>query len=56
MNSEAPTGGDVLIVTRWVKNFPGGAMIRNPPTNAGDAGDTGLIPGSRVSQFLLFLE
>ena len=48
--------GGVLAVTRWVKNYPGGAMVRNPPTNAGDAGDTGLIPGWRISEFLLFLE
>ena len=26
--------------------FPGGSMVKNPPANAGDAGDTGSIPGS----------
>ena len=26
--------------------FPGGAMVDNPPANAGDATDVGLIPGS----------
>ena len=26
--------------------FPGGLVIKNPPTSAGDAGDAGLIPGS----------
>ena len=26
--------------------FPGGSMVKNPPTNAGDARHTGLIPGS----------
>ena len=26
--------------------FPGGAMVKNPPANARDIGDTGLIPGS----------
>ena len=26
--------------------FPGGKVVKNPPANAGDAGDTGWIPGS----------
>ena len=26
--------------------FPGGAVAKNPPTNAGDARDAGSIPGS----------
>ena len=26
--------------------FPGGAVVKNPPTNAGDATDVGSIPGS----------
>ena len=26
--------------------FPGGAVVKNPPANAGIAGDTGLIPVS----------
>ena len=26
--------------------FSGGTLIKNPPANAGDAGDAGLIPGS----------
>ena len=25
--------------------FPGGASVKNLPTNTGDAGDRGLIPG-----------
>ena len=25
--------------------FPGGAMVKNPPANAGDMRDTGSIPG-----------
>ena len=25
--------------------FPGGAMVKNPPASAGDARDTGSIPG-----------
>ena len=29
-----------------LKGFPGGSVIKNPPANAGDAGDTGLIAGS----------
>ena len=29
--------------------FPGGAMIKNPPANAGDAGETCSIPGSGKS-------
>ena len=26
--------------------FPGSSMVKNPPANAGDAGDMGSIPGS----------
>ena len=29
-----------------IKGFPGGAVVKNPLANAGDARDTGLIPGS----------
>ena len=25
--------------------FPGGSLVKNPPANAGDAGDAGSIPG-----------
>ena len=28
------------------QGFPGGSMVKNPPANAGDAGDMGSIPGS----------
>ena len=28
--------------------FPGGSVVKNPPANAGDPGDVGLIPGSRI--------
>ena len=28
------------------KDFPGGAVVKNPPANTGDARDTGLIPKS----------
>ena len=31
---------------RNTKGFPGDTMVNNPPANAGDAGDGGLIPGS----------
>ena len=26
--------------------FPGGSVVKNPPANAGDLGDSGSIPGS----------
>ena len=29
-----------------VVDFPGGAVVKNLPANAGDARDVGLIPGS----------
>ena len=29
--------------------FPGGSVVKNPPANAGDIGDAGLIPGSERS-------
>ena len=25
--------------------FPGGSVVKNPPSNAGEAGNVGLIPG-----------
>ena len=28
------------------KVFPGGSVVKNPPVNAGDTGDMGLMPGS----------
>ena len=30
----------------WVLGFPGGSVVKNPPANAGDAGDMGSTPGS----------
>ena len=33
-----------LLVTGM--GFPGGSMVKNPPANAGDTRDMGLIPGS----------
>ena len=32
-------------VQHMVKGFPGGTVIKNPAASAGDAGDTGSIPG-----------
>ena len=29
-----------------VQGFPGGLVVKKPPTNAGDTGDLGSIPGS----------
>ena len=29
-----------------VQGFPGGSVVKNPPANAGDVGDKGLIPES----------
>ena len=28
------------------EGFPGGSVVKNPPTNAGAAGDVSLIPGA----------
>ena len=36
-----PSGGHSL-----GKGFPGGSVVKYPPANAGDAGDSGLMPGS----------
>ena len=33
-------------VVLYVKGFPGGAVVKNPPANAGDARDVNLIPES----------
>ena len=30
----------------FLLGFPGGAVVKNQPTTAGDAGDSGSIPGS----------
>ena len=44
------------IQTEWLviakgegKGFPGGAGVKNPPANAGDTRDMGLIPGLETS-------
>ena len=39
--SMARIGGLMLAV----RCFPGGAVVKNPPANAGDPGDVGSIPG-----------
>ena len=31
--------------TSYVGGFPDCSVVRNPPANAGDAGDVGAIPG-----------
>ena len=31
------------------KGFPGDSVVKNPPANAGDTRDAGLIPGSGIS-------
>ena len=33
-------------LTTFPLGFPGGVGVKNPPANAGDAGDSGSIPGS----------
>ena len=32
-----------------MQGFPGGSVVKNPPADAGDSGDTGSIPGSGKS-------
>ena len=31
--------------TPVIRGFPGGSVVKNPPSNAGDSGYAGLIPG-----------
>ena len=38
-----------IYITMYKMGFQGGAVVKNPPANTGDAGDVGLIPGSRRS-------
>ena len=35
-----------FFISIWVLGFPGGAVLKNPSANAGDATDVGSIPGS----------
>ena len=37
---------ELLIIKTYSWDFPGGAMVKNPPANAGD---TGLSPGPGTS-------
>ena len=36
----------MLCLKKYVEGFPGGSVVKNPPTNAGDTRDLGLIPVS----------
>ena len=36
-------------IYRYMYGFPGGSVVKNTPANAGDAGDSSLIPGSGKS-------
>ena len=38
-----------LADTNVLQGFPGDAVVKNLPANAGDTGDEGLIPGSEDS-------
>ena len=31
----------------YIYGFPGGSVVKNPPADAGNAGDVGSIPGSQ---------
>ena len=35
-----------MIITRVPLGFPGVSVVKNPPANAGDVRNVGLIPGS----------
>ena len=39
----------MLYILEGIYSFLGGAVVKNPPGNAGDAGDLGSISGSRRS-------
>ena len=41
--------GQFVSKYRLEMGFPGGSVVKNPPANAGDIGDAGLIPGSERS-------
>ena len=40
---------DQTATIAFLSGFPGDAVVKNPPANAGDAKDAGLIPGSERS-------
>ena len=36
-------------MAEWELGFPGGAVVKNPPANAGDTGEASLIPeGAKI--------
>ena len=35
-----------LTISLVAQGFPGGSVVKSPSANAGDSGDSGLIPGS----------
>ena len=39
-------------VREHIGGFPGGSVLKNQPDNAGDAGDSGLIPGMKKQRVL----
>jgi len=41
------TGIRNSMVVQWFKGFPGGSVVKNPPANAGDTADLGLILGQK---------
>ena len=36
----------MLLLLNTIEDFPGGTVVKNPPTDERDARDMGLIPGS----------
>ena len=40
---------EIIYILYISEGFPGGSVVKNPPTSAGNTRDTGLIPGSRRS-------
>ena len=44
--------GIFSIVLENIQGFPGGSVVKNLPDNAGDAGDSGLIPGMKKQRVL----
>ena len=34
----------LVIIVRYIQDFPGGAVVKNLPANAGEARDAGPIP------------
>ena len=43
------SGTDLEDYWWWLRGFPDGSVVKNLPANAGDTGDSGLIPGSTRS-------